>query len=232
MPRQSWTAACLWKSLQGVVPPSTTLVLRAPHGRRLRMLQTARMTPPSLAVSSILVRSADCVVRVLELTAATAGALRLATLLGSSANERDDIVVHCYQLLLAAMRRRSSCSSAIEAEVMSCVDGQDGYARYIARVRVSRDAATRLFGLELLREFCRTSTTSWLHPELADEYYTSSASLLPLSTSVDGTTSAKYTALFAGLKSLSICRNIRHVGVPQQRGLWPDAYGPSPRTGE
>lgn len=138
------------------------------------------------------------------------GALRLAVQLGSSASERDDIVVHSFQLLLAAMRGRASCPHAVSSEVLSCVGGvEHGYAKYTQRVRGSRDAATRLFGLELMREFCR-GDTSGRCAQLAEEYYASAADIPPLHTNVLGSTSAKHRAVFRE-DPLETCWYIRHV---------------------
>ena len=182
--------------------------LHALHGVLLRMWRNARTTPPSDVSSRQVCGPSAARYKSWGLPAA-AGALRLATLLGSSANERDDVVVHSYQLILAALRNRSSCSAAISDEVMTCVGGHgDGFARYMPRIRASRDAATRLFGLELLRELCRDRKAG-RHKELAEEYYMSSAALLPLNTCVTGSTSAKFRGLFSDDAMLTCC-NLRH----------------------
>lgn len=123
--------------------------------------------------------------------------------------ERDEIAVHSYQLMLAAMRGRSTCSAAISAEVTACLSGtSDGYTRYSLRVGASRDAATRLFGLELLREFCRDKTGR--NADLAEKYYASAATMLPLDTAIRGSTSARHAAVFHE-DPVETCWSIRRV---------------------
>lgn len=141
-----------------------------------------------------------------DLKAVRAGALRVASTIGCSEAERDDIAVHSYQLMLAAMRGRQSCSAAVSAEVLACV-GSEGHGRYTERVRAARDVATRLFGLELLRELCRGKKSV---QRLAEDYYTSSTTLLPLTVIVAGSTSAKHLALLSD-DPLETCCNIRRA---------------------
>lgn len=126
-----------------------------------------------------------------------AGALRLSAQLGSSAAERDGITAHAYQLMLAAMRAAASCPAVLVAEVKACLLGghADGYSRYAPAVRASRDAAARLLGLELLREFCRDKK-SGLQAQLADEYYASAAAGLQTDIPLRGSASARYLSVF------------------------------------
>ena len=125
-----------------------------------------------------------------------AGALRLAAQLGSSSAERDDITAHAYQLMLAALRGAASCPANLGAKVKSCLSGQaDGYGRFLQSVRTSRDAAARLLGLELLREFCRDKR-SGQQAMLADEYYASAALGLPTAIPMRGAVSGRYMSVF------------------------------------
>ena len=136
------------------------------------------------------------IVQHVALTAARAGALRLAAQLCSAPCSRDDIAVHAYQLMLVAMRGRAACSAYLRAEVNACLCGQvDGYDRFVSAVRASRDAASRLLGLELLREFCRDKK-SGQQAVLADEYYSSAAAMLPTDIKMRGSVSARYLAVF------------------------------------
>ena len=124
------------------------------------------------------------------------GALRLAVQIGSSVVERNDITAHAYQLMLAAMRGAASCPAALSEEVKSCLSGETGgYSTYAPPVRASRDAAARLFGLELLREFCRDKK-SGQQAQLADEYYASAAAGLPTAMLLRGSVAARYLSVF------------------------------------
>lgn len=110
--------------------------------------------------------------------------------------------------MLVAMRARASCPAALRAEVMSCLSGQvDGYSRFASTVRASRDAAARLLGLELLREFCRDKK-SGLQAQLADEYFTSAAAMLPVGVGVRGSVAARYIAVFQD-DPIETCWSIR-----------------------
>ena len=182
--------------------------MRALHGRRPRTLARAQTRPPPSVVSSTRVRGVESMtVRLRILNRIRAGALRLAAQLGSSAAERDDIAVHSYQLMVAAMRGRTSCPDTTSAEVISCIAGPgEGFARYAPRIRAARDAATRLFGLELQRELCRKKSRH--DAQLAEEYYASAEAMLPLTTRVTGSTYARHAALFAD-DQLDTCCNIR-----------------------
>jgi len=148
------------------------------------------------AFSLTRVRCLPVIIHARRAQGARAGALRLAAQLGSSDSGRDDIAAHAYQLMLAAIRGAASCPATLGAEVKSCLSGQDdGYRRYAQTVRTSRDAASRLLGLELLREFCRDKK-SGQQAMLADEYYSSAAAGLPTSIQLRGAVSARYTSVF------------------------------------